>query len=306
MARSTSADMIAVGKTNAPASSEPLMPATCLICGSGTSSTVLRYETPDAYETAVGVPADGHRRQWVECADCGFHYAQYSYDPSRLAEIYATAYRDTDAAWRQRSIVETFNRIIDLPPNESESWIRIGWIKQEIASLAAAGLLGWSQAPFRLLDVGGATGVFAHLFQFNDADWRASIVDPSEDGQFIEREHGVPYIAAPFAAGLFPHRFHLISMVFALEHLANPADALLRAKADLEPGGLIYIEVPDALAFSRKPADDDIFNACHYWMFSPASLTRLLGQVGLETFAVKRTRTLRGHYALTVLAGPPR
>ena len=97
--------------------------------------------------------------------------------------------------------------------------------------------------------------------------------------------------------------YDLISLVYTLEHLADPFEALRSAAEGLRPGGLLFVEVPDALAFRLKPGDDDIFNACHLWMFDPVSLAQLLARYGFELFALERTHTVRGHYGLMALAG---
>lgn len=298
--------MIETASDGGGASASRLTPSACLLCGASRYEVLLAYDRPDAYEMAAGVGGDGYARHWVRCAGCGFHYARYSRDPDVLDRIYVSAYRDEAAAWRRHSIEETFRRIVALPPEESETWARIDWIKAELRALAAADLLGWGPGPHRLLDIGGATGVFAYLFQDGDASWRANVVDPSSDGRFLEAEHGIRYLDQAYAPGAFGERFHLASLVFVLEHLADPIAILRHVKADLSPGGLVYIKVPDSLAFGRKPADDDIFNACHLWMFSPESLSRALQEADLELFAFRRGRTLRGHYALSALAGPPR
>jgi len=294
-----------VPATAATTAADGYTPGACLLCASPGFRVIQAYDAPDDYERAVGVTGSGsagYARAWVTCSDCGFCYSRYARDPEVLDRIYADAYRDRGAAWRQQSVAETFRQVVALPPEQSESHARIAWVKQEIAVLRATGLLGWRPAPWRLLDVGGATGVFAYLFQ--DPDWRAAVIDPSAAGAFIEHEHGIPYIAAPFAGDSFTEPFELIAMVFVLEHLRSPHELLAAARRNLHDGGLLYVEVPDAAAFARKPADDDIFNACHLWMFSPASLTRLLDQVGFEVCTLQRLRTLRGHYALRLLAQP--
>jgi hypothetical protein len=60
--------------------------------------------------------------------------------------------------------------------------------------------------------------------------------------------------------------------------------------------------VPSSLAFQLKPHEDDIFNACHLWMFDGYTLTRLLSSAGFEVLAMNSTQTKRGHYSLMVLA----
>jgi hypothetical protein len=94
-------------------------------------------------------------------------------------------------------------------------------------------------------------------------------------------------------------------MNYMLEHSVEPHHILTAARKRLHPSGLLYVEVPDELAFLRKPQDDDIFNSCHLWMFGPRSLQNLLADAGFETLQLTRGRSPRGHYALGVLAWAP-
>ena len=82
----------------------------------------------------------------------------------------------------------------------------------------------------------------------------------------------------------------------------DPYSTLKALAKDLIPGGLTYIEVPDAIAFDRLPADDDIFNSCHLWMFDPKSITFLLNSAGFELLYLRQTRAVRGHFALMTIS----
>nr|WP_304363714.1 class I SAM-dependent methyltransferase [Jiella sp. LLJ827] len=179
----------------------------------------------------------------------------------------------------------------------------------DLGELTADGVLADARdRPLRMLDVGGGNGIFVYVFRQqagrNASDWSAAIVDPGAQGQFVER-FGIGYFQRrfddAFAAGLF----HLITMNYLLEHVADPRAVLQTAAANLATGGALYIEVPDALAFQRRPPEDDIFNACHLWMFDPPALITLLSEVGLSSLRMRRTKSPRGHYALSVLAGRP-
>lgn len=277
-----------------------MLPQECLICGSEQRIVIFSYDRPDSYEQAVGISAEAYNRNWVACEDCGFCYSQYSRDPETLDRIYQESYRSTSNAWRGEQTEALFERILALPPEESETLERVHWIKAELENLLTAGFFAPAGNPARLLDIGGATGVFA--YSFKDKDWEVEIVDPSSQGRFIE-SHGIIYHQIPYGAGSLPGSFDLISMVYVLEHLRDPTTVLHQTRRDLAPSGLLFIEVPDAVAFSRKPADDDIFNACHLWMFDPVALSSLLARCGFDLLALKRFRAQRGHYALMGLAG---
>jgi hypothetical protein len=280
-----------------------MMPIACLICGERDVAAVFTYGAPDAYEAAVGVAHDGYARAWVRCAGCGFHYSRYSRAPDSLDRIYDLEYRNAERSFRPDGPEAAFRKIVALPPEQSESRQRIAAIRGAIARLQDESVLHrWTERPLRLLDVGGASGVFAYLFQ--DADWRAEIVDPGEQGRFV-RSFGIAYHQRRFDESFDGGCYHLLSMNYVLEHSADPRHILTAARERLLPSGLLYVEVPDELAFTRKPLDDDIFNSCHLWMFGPRSLQRLLADAGFEALSLTRGRSPRGHYALAMLAWAP-
>jgi SAM-dependent methyltransferase len=273
-------------------------PDTCLICGSTGHKPVFTYAAPDDYERTVGVGDVDYERAWVRCVHCGFHYSHYGRDPEILDRIYESAYRNASAVWRGQDVRVTFAKVTALPASQSETKQRIDWIKGELAQHG----IGQVNGHAHLLDIGGASGVFAYEFQ--DDRWRSAVVDPSESGRFIEDDHGIPYTQAAFRPGLFDRSFDLVSMVYVLEHLRAPEEALRNARHAVTARGGLYIEVPDARAFAQKPAEDDIFNACHLWMFDPMSLRTLLGRSGFRVVAQEERQTARGHYALMALAVP--
>lgn len=279
-----------------------MMPEGCTLCGETRHTFVARYQEPDVYEQAVGVTADDYCREWVACDACRFHYARYSRDPLILDRLYDESYRAASVSWRNKSAEEIFTQVVALPAEESETVARCTSIKQDLTQFAEDAIHTLPKSvPYRLLDVGGATGVFAYMFQ--DAPWTAEIVDPGKQGLFIEK-HGVTYHCTRFDSAFQGGPYHLVSMIYMLEHVQDPQAVVRQAARVLAEDGLLYIEVPDVIAFEKKPLDDDIFNSCHLWMFGPTSLTNLLATSGFEPLIMRRMKTRRGHYALSVLARP--
>ena len=271
----------------------------CLICAHTDALTLFSYDQPDVYERKVGICRDGYYRAWVRCSNCGFHYSRYNRDPKILDQIYVSGYRNKDTHWRQNSTEEIFQKVISLPPEDSESHARCVWAKGIISDLIASDIVRWSTGPWQMIDIGGATGVFAYTFK--GENWLTYIVDPAPEGAFIEK-FGVTYIKSIYRPGLVNKPVHLASMIYSLEHMGDPRSALVAVRKDLCDDGLLLVEVPDAHAFARKPADDDIFNSCHLWLFDPANLVRLLSETGFSVQALRLSRTLRGHFSLLTMA----
>ena len=171
-------------------------------------------------------------------------------------------------------------KIIGLPKSESETHRRIDWIK---ANLPSSG--DREEGGFRLLDVGGASGVFAALFE--DTRWRSAVVDPSQEGAFHRGGAWNFYTISALEEADIHDRFDLVSLNYVLEHVTDPVEMLRQSKQLLRNNGYLFIEVPDVSNFETVSHDHDIFNACHLWMFDFNSLSKLLQKVDLQLLQVK-------------------
>lgn len=275
-------------------------PTECVICKGRNCRIIFSYDHPDQYEKAVGVNDVGYIRKWVQCKQCGFYYSIYSRDATVLDSIY-TSYRSEDVPWRKESPQETFERVMNLPPEKSETVVRIKWIKDRLQRMVDDKLMRKGDVPLKLLDIGGGAGIFAYAFQ--DRIWKSWVIDPSADESFFKDKLGIPFIKEYYKPHAFGNSFDLISLVYVLEHVRDPYALLKSIGNDLGQSSFVYIEVPDALCFPFNPAQDDIFNSCHLWMFNPMTLSTVLNACGFEIFALDRMKTARGHFALMALAG---
>lgn len=279
----------------------------CLVCKRKEYTSIFEYTLPDQYEKKVSVTSNGYSRKWVQCKNCGFYYSVYSRDKEILNRIYEASYRSQDSSWRKNSSEELFNFIINLPPEESETKLRVEWIKKNIVSLWKGGIITKKTPPFNFLDIGGGNGVFAYEFgeekSTEEKMWVPHVIDPDENAQFLKSKLKMEFIQSEYKSGLFGKKFDLISLIYVLEHLTNPKFFIEDLIQDTDPDSLIYIEVPDAFCFRTMPESHDIFNSCHLWMFDSYTLITFLNDCGLEVFCLNRVRTKRGHYALMALAG---
>ncbi len=85
---------------------------------------------------------------------------------------------------------------------------------------------------------------------------------------------------------LVAERFDVITMLQTLEHLAAPSLALRGALRCLNPGGLLFVTVPNrrSLAVLRRGWRADCFaNGTHLQFFSQASLRAVLRRTGFES-----------------------
>ena len=219
-----------------------------------------------------------------------------------LDRIYDEAYRATNVAWRSGTPRKTFDTVVNLPLEQSETKQRVRWIKKHLESLAQGGQFHMNGAPCTFLDIGGANAIFAH--EFRDTRWLPHVMDPSDAGVALCAELGIPYAHTAMEDASGGKRYDLVSLTYVLEHLRDPGKALHAAHDLVADEGAIFVEVPDAACFDTRPPNDDIFNSCHLWMFSVADLGRLLWANGFEPVAEERGTSVRGHESLKVLAVP--
>ncbi len=274
---------------------------TCLICKFNQSKIIFSYDKPDDLEIAVGVKEKNYFRKWLQCKKCGFYYSIYSRGENVMNKVYSSAYRDNSKSWRKEgSTEEVFQKVIALPEQESVTKLRIKWIKETINAIWEGGLLKRARPPYKMLDIGGGTGIFA--YEFHDNNWKSYVVDPSKGNEFIKTKLKIPLIQTFYKPNIFKKKFNLISMIYILEHLLNPISFLKNVYSDMAPNSFLFIEVPDAINFKLKSAQDDIFHSEHLWIFSPKTLSSILERCGFEVFGLKRLKTKRDHYVLMILA----
>jgi hypothetical protein len=75
--------------------------------------------------------------------------------------------------------------------------------------------------------------------------------------------------------------FDVLIVVGVLEHIRDLATAMTQIRRVLAPGGIVYVEVPDALTFTEWPnAPFQDFSTEHINFFAPRSLANLMGAHG--------------------------
>lgn len=134
----------------------------------------------------------------------------------------------------------------------------------------------------RVLDVGCATGRL--LANLRDRGFLNVIgLDPSPVCAKAAADlYGIEVLTMTLAdLAATTRRFDAVLMVGVLEHLRELDSAFDQLKMILAPGGLLYVEVPDATAFADWPnAPFQDFSTEHINFFSPTSLNNLMRRRG--------------------------
>ena len=256
--------------------------AFCLLCGGRLGAAVLVHTEPDRFERAVGVSANGYRRAWRRCPSCAALIdVQRPADELALASL-TTSYYEADLGTGTQS---KFDMVMALPPDRSDNAGRVARVADACRDLAAR------RGPDALVvDVGAGTGVFlARFLPEMGAEWRGIAIEP--DPNAVAHLRGLnrfEVISDLFSADLNLPPADLITFNKVIEHIAAPRPVLEIAAARLKPGGLIYVEVPDALTANRRPPRDNILGALHKHLYEPETLAILLRRCGFVTLEVAR------------------
>jgi len=210
------------------------------------SPTTKKRYTPDAWETAdcpfcassnrSVYERYGSEKQftYVKCNNCGLIYQspRPAYNQHFIDAAYAEYYQFTeslnanDAQKVRHSGTAMFQKEID-------------YIQQFDPLKTAA------------LDIGSGMGTFL------DAARKYYPVvlglDVSEKmAKFVEQTVGVEVLVEQFDDFVSPIKFSLIHMSHVLEHVPNPNQWLQKAKENLEPKGILVINIPNKLSLGSQ------------------------------------------------------
>jgi 2-polyprenyl-3-methyl-5-hydroxy-6-metoxy-1,4-benzoquinol methylase len=163
---------------------------------------------------------------------------------------------------------------------------------------AAAAFIG-AHAPdpgARILDVGCSNGGLLHALQ-QSGYARLTGLDPSPAcARTAARLYGLRVVTGSlFAPPPDLGAQDLVLLAAVLEHVRDLRAALRRIRGLLAPGGLLYLEVPDATRFSAATdAPFQEFSVEHVNYFSTASLRNLLHAAGFDQIVAEPTPMAQG------------
>ena len=230
----------------------------CLICDKSEWDVIHTYGTPDKYEKWMGI--GNVKRSWERCT-CGFHQSRRSYPIEDLQKIYTDGYRDKK--FRNRSIDEAFQYVINLPFDKSENEQRVDDFTD---------LFDISNS---VLDVGSGLGVFPK--RLKEEGYYVWCVEPNKESmRFITHELGIKCLPKiPIHA-----RFDVVTLIHVLEHIVDPVPFLKEIK-DVT-GEALYIEVPDASEFNVLHKGHNEFSSDHVYFYDVASLAEITHRAGFD------------------------
>jgi SAM-dependent methyltransferase len=260
----------------------------CQFCRETARVVVFDYsERPEGETIFPFLEGKPYHRQVVRCVCCGHFTSICTMD---ISGLYDDAY--VNATYQDESGVrQTFNRIINLPPEKSDNVGRVDRVDRFAGNFLA------KASKKRLLDIGAGLAVFP--WGMKNRGWDCVALDPDPRTAAHARSvAGVNAICADFLKDPVSERFPLITLNKVLEHVPDPILMLRKASEILESGGLIYIELPDGEAACAEGPDREEFFIEHLHVFSMASLTLLAFHADLKIIYCERYREPSGKFTL--------
>jgi len=145
-------------------------------------------------------------------------------------------------------------------------------------------------SPKSLLDIGSASGFF--LESAKEKGWEVLGIELSPPAIEFSRSRGLDILEETFDEIDFGSRkFTVITMFDVLEHLPNPATTIHKIKNLLNPGGLLYLYIPNWNSASRLILGTKahfIWPTHHLTYFTPKTITSFLEK---HDFSVERIET---------------
>lgn len=209
----------------------------------------------------VGVHGDLEIRRCVQCATLRFEAVRAP------GEVYDDGYHDGSSqfGWDYGSD-ET------APYEAALAAARMRWIERQVA-------------PGRLVDVGGGLGYLSAAAAARG--WEPTLVEPVPAAcARASLLGGVEVVQGGWDQldELAP-RARVVAFSHSLEHIPEALDALRRAGAALQPGGTVYVEVPNFASLARRTQGDSWLGwqpGEHAYLFEPDTLRRLLDRAGYD------------------------
>jgi SAM-dependent methyltransferase len=250
-----------------------------------------RYDRPPAGETAFDF-GEPYYREYRRCGLCGHFFSCHEMD---LSALYSSAYIEATYGTQMRA---AYDRIMSLPSEASDNMGRMA----RVLAFAERHPPVRGRQP-RLLDIGSGLAVFPA--RMREAGWDCTALDPDPRAAEHAQSLGLATATGDFLtmdlAAL--DRFDFVTFNKVIEHVEAPVVMLHRTSGVLDPGGLVYVEVPDGDAASSQGPGREEFFVEHHHVFSPASLALTAKRAGLSTVIIERLREPSGKFTICAFLG---
>lgn len=270
--------------------------STCTFCHNTSFENTFMYDSPPPRETKFPIPPSLYQRSFITCTVCHHMYAVHDIN---LDNFYNSDY-SLYTYGNIEKITEVFNRVTNLPVEQSDNQKRGDFIEQEICKFLSLD----HQEEFRILDIGSGLGVFPWLMQ--KRGYSITALDPDKSScEHIRKNVGVEVIQGDFFEYSSPIKYHLITLNKVLEHVLSPEDMLRKVQSHLSPKGYVYVEVPDGERAKLDGKDREEFLIEHYHAFSFSSVSLLANKTGLIVQKIERVHEPSSKFTIRAILKNP-
>jgi ubiquinone/menaquinone biosynthesis C-methylase UbiE len=267
---------------------------TC-ICGSTDFSFKFGFDGPAPGDKVFFPVTDDYKHEIHVCKHCDHHVAWNSFD---TAVLYDGQYVQSTYADK---FMATYEKIINLPPEQSDNVARVANILEFCDQHFD------NDAPKSAMDVGSGLCVFLREVKKHHPDWILAAVDPDP----VQATHARDVVGVQAVQSDFmdlegqDSAYDLITFNKVLEHVPDPVGMLTKSKSYLKPGGLVYVELPDATRAARHGANRQEFFVEHLCAFSLPSIVILAEKSGFTALHAERITDPSGKYSLRCFMHAP-
>ncbi|MCU0795720.1 MAG: class I SAM-dependent methyltransferase [Akkermansiaceae bacterium] len=227
----------------------PVIESSCALCGGSHAHLIERKDR------------SGHPLDVVICDHCGVVHNDPIPDAAELSRFYSMEYRLQYKNTHRPKLRHAARYFASVSQHLLEHWHLY-------------------RAPGAVLDVGSGSGEFLYLMR--ELGKSVHGIEPNEDySVFCRQDLGLPITTGEIDTFQPAARFDHIRLSHVVEHLRDPAGCLREVSKWLNPGGHLYIEVPDFHTYGRNKRPGGMFHFGHIYNFDADSFDRLLGAAGL-------------------------
>ena len=132
-----------------------------------------------------------------------------------------------------------------------------------------------------LLDIGCGSGELIQVAR--EMGYQAAGMDYSRSlARYAREKYGAEVYVGDIETVLLPDRFDIAVMSHVLEHTTDPQATLTSVRELLDPGGLLYVAVPNVDCWESRFRGWGSYEPYHFWYFNQDALSCLLEKVGYQ------------------------